>query len=42
MDEGCIDMDKGLDVNKANIIKFPGLEKKIVGKRVREIAIKKL
>ena len=37
MDEGCIDMDKGQDVNKANIIKFPGLEKKLLEKGLEKL-----
>ena len=37
MDEGCIDMDKGQDVNKANIIKFPGLEKKLLEKGLENL-----
>ena len=37
MDEGCIDMNKGQDVNKANIIKFPGLEKKLLEKGLENL-----
>ena len=40
--KGAIEMDKGQDVNKANIIKFPGLEKKLLEKGLENITIKKL